>query len=194
MSGKLDIFNMALGFVGTRTLASENERTPEAAQCALYWDRARRGALRDFPWPFSQKKIRLAAVRLPDEQATEWSRAYAMPREALKINRVGDFAAFEIGQDNGQAMIFCDEPEAIAVCTVDTPDITLWDELFITVVAYRLAMFIAVPLLKNNGAKLQELAQLYQAALPIAEGHSASEGRRARTIENDWIAAREGWQ
>ena len=44
-ASKLDIFNMALGFIGTRTIASANENTPEAIQCGLYWDRARRSAL-----------------------------------------------------------------------------------------------------------------------------------------------------
>lgn len=192
--GKLDIFNMALGFIGARMLASENERTPEATQCALYWDRARRSALRDFPWPFCQRRIRLMHVPMPEEQSGDWGHAYGMPVTALKINRINDYAAFAIEQTDNGLRIFCNESEAIAVCSMDTPDITLWDELFITVMAYRLALFIAVPLLKNNSAKIQELSQLYQTALPKAEGHAASEGRRARYTEDNWITARGNWQ
>lgn len=56
MAAKLDIWNMALGFIGTRTVASESERTPEAVQCALFWDSARRTALRDYPWNFAQAR------------------------------------------------------------------------------------------------------------------------------------------
>ena len=193
MPGKLDIYNMALGFIGVRTLSSENERTPEAAQCSLYWDRARRGALREFPWPFSQKKIRLMSVALPTEQAAYWSHAYSMPRDVLKINRINDYAAFEIGQDEEILKIYCDEAEAIAQCTMDATDITIWDELFVIAVAYRLAMFIAVPLLKNNPAKIQELSQIYASLLPTAQGQAASEYRKARNTEDDWLAARGSW-
>ena len=46
-AAKLDIYNMALGFVGARTVASPRENTPEAVQCELYWDRARRAALQE---------------------------------------------------------------------------------------------------------------------------------------------------
>ena len=46
---QISILNRALDFLGTRTVASERENTPEALQCRLYWDSARRQTLRDFP-------------------------------------------------------------------------------------------------------------------------------------------------
>lgn len=193
MGGKLTIFNMALGFIGTRMLASLNERTPEAAQCNLYWDLARKSALRDFPWPFCQKRIRLAPVDMPEAYAGEYGKAYAMPLNVIKVNRVNDHAAFEIGEDKGSLLIFCDEEEAVACCTCDVENAALMDGLFVTALAYRLAMLIAVPLLKNNPYKVRELAQLYQAALPQAGAQAASEGRRARNTEDDWVLAREDW-
>ena len=58
--------------------------------------------------------------------------------------------------------------------------------------ARKLAMLIAVPLLKNNQSKLQELAQLYQDALPRAEGQDASESRDRRKAD-PWLVAREWW-
>ena len=78
-AGKLDIFNMALGFLGTRTIASENERTPEAIQCDLYWDRARRSALRDYPYRFAVRRVVLAEKTLPETYEGEWRHAYALP-------------------------------------------------------------------------------------------------------------------
>ena len=45
---QIAIWNRALGFLGARSIAAEDENTPEALQCRLYWDSARRQALRDY--------------------------------------------------------------------------------------------------------------------------------------------------
>ncbi len=194
MTGKVEICNMALGFIGTRAMASYDERTPEAAQCRLYWDRARRSALRDFPYPFSKKLIRLAPVEMPGELAARWQYAYSVPTSALKVLAVGKCAPFELMQGSTDLAIYCNEPHACALCVVDVVDAGLWDELFIIAMAYRLAMLIAVPLLKNNSAKIQELAALYQQALTKAEGHGANEGRVEMPISQDsWLEARRSW-
>lgn len=191
---RTQIYNMALGFVGTRAIASPNERTPEAMACELYWDRARRSSLRDFPWPFSQRRIRLAETGLPEEMAGVWKHACGLPAEVVKVGRLASGGNFELGQSDGALRLFCDEAGPVAVCTVDVPDPGLWDELFIMAMAYRLAMLIAVPLLKGNPQKLQELASLYQNALPKAEGHGANEGKEARPeMRDSWIEAREMW-
>lgn len=195
---KLTIYNMALGFIGTRTIASPNERTPEAIQCELYWDRARRAALRDYPYGFAQRRFRLAQKPMPDEYANVWRYAYSVPAQALKVMRIEDAqgrrnAPFTIGQaDGSDLLILCDQGEAMAVCTVDVEDARLWDELFVEAMAYRLALYVAVPLLKNNSQKLQELAQLYQGILPSAEGQSASEQRSKPQIDS-WLTARGTW-
>ena len=63
---QISIWNRALGFLGTRTVASERENTPEALQCRLYWDSARRQTLRDFPWNFAQRRSWLARLPLPE--------------------------------------------------------------------------------------------------------------------------------
>lgn len=169
---------MALGFIGTRAVAGPSERTPEARQCELYWDRARRAALRDFPYPFSKRRIRLARLEVSAVDLAEWSYAYAVPVEALKVLSVGDGAKYELMQGQNGTAIYTDVADAVAVCVVDVEDMALWDELFIMAMAYRLAMLIAVPLLKNNPQKIQELAALYQQALPSAQGHAANEARK----------------
>lgn len=84
-SSKIEIFNMALGFIGTRTIASEYERTPEAIQCNLYWDNARRTALRDYPYHFAVRRVALAEKPLPEEYSHEWGHAYAPPDKCLKV-------------------------------------------------------------------------------------------------------------
>ena len=197
-AGKLDIFNMALGFLGTRTIASENERTPEAIQCVLYWDRARRSALRDYPYRFAVRRVVLAEKALPETYEGEWRHAYALPDQCLKVHSVhdgrerGPKKPFRLESDAEGLVLLCDVEQAMATCTFDVEDVSLWDENFVMAMARKLAMLIAVPLLKNNQSKLQELAQLYQDALPRAEGQDASESRDRRKAD-PWLVAREWW-
>ena len=199
-AGKLDIYNMALGFVGTRTIASPNERTPEAIQCELYWDRARRSALRDYPYNFAQRRIQLAGKPLPEVYENEWRFCYGWPDKVLKVHRVhspgqmcgGGDTPFAVQNDGLENIILCDADKAQATCTVDIEDISLWDELFVMAMARKLACLINVPLLKSNPNKVQELEQLYQMAIPRADSQNASEGKGKRGLDG-WLSARGAW-
>lgn len=197
-ASKLDIFNMALGFIGTRTIASANENTPEAIQCGLYWDRARRSALRDYPYRFAVRRVVLAEKSLPAAYAEEWRHAYALPDGCLKVHAVhggrdrGGKTPFRLESDADGPMLLCDVPQAMATGTFDVEEVTRWDELFVMAMARKLAALVAVPLLKNNSGKVQELEQLYQMAVPGSEGHDASEGV-GRSEVDGWITARGAW-
>lgn len=196
-SSKIRIWNMALGYIGTRNVASENEVTPEAQQCALYWDQARRETLRAFPWNFAQRRIALAERALPAEWAGEYEYAYALPSKCLKLHRVLRQDArprplcpvpFRLAHDTS-GLLLTTEAAAYADYTLDVDNVSLWDDAFAGLLARRLACLIAVPLLKNNTQKVQELEQLYRAAIPAAQEACASE-EQARPVEDAWILAR----
>ena len=195
MAAKLDICNMALGFIGTRTVASESERTPEAVQCALFWDSARRTALRDYPWNFAQARARLAEVAMPEAWAGEWRHAYVPPDRCLRLHRVlgaGGRAGFMPVHDAEREIVLTDAADALADYTRDVAEPSRWDDAFRMVMARRLACLICAPLLKNNAGKVQELENLYRAALPDAMQSDASE--RAERAEPDaWLLARGGF-
>ena len=185
---------MALGFIGTRTVASESERTPEAIQCALFWDSARRAALRDYPWNFAQCRARLAETILPEVRAGDWGYAYALPDRCLKIHQLwsgGRRARFLPVYEAERPIILSDGAEAMADYTRDVTETSRWDDAFCGVMARRLACLICVPLLKNNAGKVQELEGLYRAALPEAMQADASE-REQRAEPDAWLLARGG--
>ncbi|MBE6441847.1 MAG: hypothetical protein E7022_05875 [Desulfovibrio desulfuricans] len=198
---KMQVWNMALGFIGTRNVASEDEVTPEAQQCALYWDAARRQALRDYPWNFAQRRVALAERPLPDAWAGEYRFAYALPSKCLKLHRVlrKDAVArplcrvpFRLAHDTkGMTILLTMEDAACADYTIDVEDVSLWDDLFTGLMARRLACLIAIPLFKNNTQKIQELEQLYRAAIPPAYEASASE-EVAKPMDDTWLLSR-GW-
>ncbi len=204
MSTKITIWNMALGFIGTRTIASEEENTLEAVQCKLYWDSARRSALRDFPWNFAQRRALLAEVPLPIGYEQQFSHAYALPQDMLQALKIfsaspgstqRDFVSKEQafilvhdGQTKNQVLL-CHEAQAILSYTANLEDVSLFDDCFILLLARKLAALIAVPLLKNNAGRVGELEELYQAALPSAMQADSNEGHIYQKPDS-WIIAR----
>lgn len=197
-STRLEISSMALGFVGLRTIGSPNERTPEAIQCDLMWDRARRSALRDYPYRFAVRRMRLPEKELPDVYAQEWTHCYGVPDTVLKVVRVHDGqkrglnkTPYAIFHSSEGEIILCDVETAMADCIVDVEDITQWDDSFVYAFARKLACLICVPLCKGE-QKLNGLVQLYQAAIPQAEGADASEAYD-RKLGDAWMQARWRW-
>ena len=197
-SNRLEIYNQALGFIGTRSVGSPNEHTPEAIQCELYWDRARRSTLRDYPYRFAMRRVRLPEKELPEVYAMEWRLAYGIPDTALKVVRVHcgrarlNKAPYSIEQGDEGPFVLTDVDQAMADVVVDVEDITQWDDTFVAAMARRLACMICVPLLKSD-AKLGMLTQMYQASIPAAEGDDASEAYD-RKEPDAWLMAREGWR
>ncbi len=203
MISKLSIWNMALGFVGTRTIASENEKNLEAIQCELYWDSARRGALRDYPWNFAQRRVWLAKVDLPTGYAQQYAYAYAVPEDMLLALRIyphgkdyanhadaksGRFIIVYDGE-NKKPIILSNTASALLAYTADISDTTIFDDLFAHMLARKLAALIAVSLLKNNSTKIQELEQLYRAAIPNAMQANAREGKEQEKVDT-WLLTR----
>lgn len=197
-SNRLEIYNMALGFCGTRTVGSPNEHCPEAIQCELFWDRARRSALRDFPYRFAVRRMRLPEKAIPAVYEAEWLHCYGLPDSVLKVVRVHDGARrglnktpYSIQRGDEGEILLTDVEQAMIDAVVDVEDITQWDDAFATAMARKLACLICVPLCKGD-SKLGALTQAYQAAIPVAEGADASESYD-RKPEDAWLLARGGW-
>ena len=197
-SNRLEIYNQALGFVGTRTIGSPNEPTPEAIQCNLFWDRARRSALRDYPYRFAVRRFRLPEKEVPEEYAQEWAHCYGIPDHVLKVVRVHNGSRRGVSKtpyaiqrgDEGE-LLLTDVEQAMIDAVVDVEDISTWDDAFVAAMARKLACLICVPLCKGEG-KLNGLVQMYQASIPVAEGADASESYD-RKPDDAWLQARGGW-
>ena len=197
-ASRLEICNAALGFCGTRTIGSSNERTPEAVQCDLYWDRARRSALRDYPYRFATRRMLLPEKEMPAVYDAEWEHCYGLPDTVLKVVRVHDGhrrglnkVPYAIQRGDEGEILLTDVEQAMIDAVVDVEDITQWDETFVSAMARKLACLICVPLTKGDG-KLNGLTQLYQASIPVAEGADASESYD-RKPSDAWLQARGGW-
>ena len=192
---QIDVWNRALGFLGARSVASERESTPEALQCSLYWDSARRQVLRDFPWSFAQRRAWLALQALLQGYAPEYRFAYALPENCLKVHEVRHEGlsprpfCLAMSPAGDSSLLVTNASRALVLYTEDVRNSRLFDDLFAHMLARKLAALVSVPLLKGSGQKAAELEQLYAASLPPARGAAASE-RSEKPAEDAWLAVR----
>lgn len=194
----MTVWNMALGWVGTNTVASESENTPAAIQCGIYWDSARRQSLRDYPWNVAQRRVWLAEIPMLEGWEMKYSHAYALPEDCVKASKLYREGRKETrfvlayNPATRSRALLATAPKALLLYTADVGDVALSDDLFAAVLARKLATLVAVPLLKNNASKVQELEQLYRAAIPTAVEADAGEGSEEEKPDS-WISSRAGF-
>ena len=182
MTSKVNICNMALLSLGTRTIASLDERTPEAMYCAQHYDLALEEALRGYPWNFAQGRARPARVDLPVTWEREYPFAYAYPADCLHLHTLISESGepsqdFTVAHYAGRTLILTSVESAIAAFTMRVDDTSRFDPLFIRALAARLACHLALPILKGNTNALKVAEQAYGMALAHAKTADAREGK-----------------
>lgn len=197
---KLQIWNMALGFIkNTNSVQDENEQTPAAKQCRIYYDSARGTVLRDHLWNFARKQDTLA---ITGEAPTGWQFQYAYPSDCIKLNRIYnpvdpqdialDRLPFEVASnpDGAGKVIWANLEEAELIYGINVDDTTKFEPDFDLVLALYLGHFLALAI-ANNSKRAGELRLLYHETLNRAETNNAREGVRNVDILADTIAARQ---
>lgn len=192
---QIAIWNRALGFLGACSIAAEDENTPEALQCRLYWDSARRGRpCATTPGPLPSAGL-AGPVPLPSGFEQEYRFAYALPEACLKAHEVRHEGLlprpFCLARDpaGDATILLTSASRALLLYTEDVRHCHQFDDLFAHMLARKLACLLAAPLLKSNSQKIAELEQLYSASLPQARQSDASE-RRPLPLPDSWLQAR----
>lgn len=162
MQSAIAICNVALSsYLGTKTITSFQEASPEAQQCALHYDRVRRSLLQRWPWLFASTRETLVAMTLNDRRA--WAFRYARPAQIISVSWINepDLArgAMELGvsPDTPREMtsqsIYSDVPDAVIEFTRDETDPTLFPPAFADTLAATLAAAIAMPIRADVSVK-----------------------------------------
>lgn len=194
-ASETSICNMALKWVGTRSIAAMTENSPEGRECIQFYGPAREQTLRDHAWNFAQTRIALAALPVPATY-TEYSYAYAWPSRCLRalkiLNAAGDTEEFEVvlSSNGASRMILTNAETAVLVYTLDVTDPGVFDPLFARALARRLAADICPGLRKGDTRKAQELETYYINEIAKAQTRDAGEGKPENVAESSWIVAR----
>ena len=205
MLSKVQICNMALLALGTRTISSMDERTPEAVYCTQHYDLALEEVLRDHPWNFAQSRKRLAKVAMPEEWAREYSQAFAYPSDCLHLHTLitesgQKSQAFAIAQHGGQTLVLANLSKPVAAYSARITDTSRYDPIFARALAAKLACHLVQSITKSGPNAGQAMEKAYALVLAKAKTADAREGRPYSEPDsewngghdNPWIAARLG--
>ena len=192
-----DICNLALSYLSKGKITSMDDNTEEAAQCKIHYDHARRLLLRQYPWGFAKRTVKLALLA---GKEPGWDFAYAYPAGCLAVRYVfdeeGASAKEEQVQDFDTAMLTGNQKALLtdvelAWCeyTYNVKDVDMFPDEFIEAFAHYLACNMATVL--TGSASIQQTQfQLYQDSIEAAKIYSAQERRKSTVFPESYAQAR----
>jgi hypothetical protein len=188
-SSETEICNLALTRIGHRQITSLSENEKAANLCTLHYPRTRDALLRAHPWNFAIRYAELS--QLTTTPAFEFQYAYQLPVACLKVIRT---RSEQLGYDYPYRVVGREvwaNTETMAIEYVARiEDVSQYDELFVDLLAQRLAAELAFPI-TDNRALTETAWQVYQTKLVEARLMDAQEGTPREIVSLDpWLAAR----
>lgn len=211
----VDICNMALARIGfSETIASLDERSKAAQTCTLFYEAARDYVLRDFPWNFATRAVQLAEVT--DATFPGWQVVYRYPTDCLDARQVVTEAGtrlplsywvstdpqrphlsrwlppripFEVSSDEAGRLILTDLEEAYLVYTARIEDPNLFDSMFVSALAWHLAVELVMPLAVDE-RRAARAERNYTIVLSQAQAMNMNEAQADAPPESPSITAR----
>lgn len=199
---EVSICNMAILHTGSSaTIASLTEGSQEANLCNALYTQVRDFVLRDYPWAFAGRRVALAELAATAGEASGFpygfAYKYSYPSDCLKIHGIGEGATtvppripYRVLSDGVATAIYTDLEDAEITYTMRVTDTTLFDPMFSSALAYRLAAEIAVPLSVNARIVEQCRADYYQ-IVSTAAAHSMNESRVDEDLDSEFITVRQ---
>jgi hypothetical protein len=200
MSTVITICNMALARIGVSSyISSLTEASNEARNCALFYEPMRDFVLRDHPWNFAKKRVRLADAGTPPP---EWGFKYAYPSDCIKVRHIvspgfinprnDQRVQYEVAHENGQRVIYSNQDQAELVYTMRVTDPTIYDPMFTSALAYLLASEIAMPL-SVQPAVADQARKAYSQTVSMASAATQSESFEGPEPVSELITTRDGY-
>lgn len=186
MAAKIEIINMALGYLGANPVSDVDENTQQARQARLFYDTTRDGVLRSFAWTFALKQWNCAAVK-GAPAFKEYAYGCQMPADCLRFLHAADPA---VRCERAGSYIYTDinPVDIIGVRRVDNE--VDFDSVFTEVFALKLAGQLSIVLSDDKGLR-DRLRADYDALVKTAQVKSALE-RPVQDYQYDgsWLKAR----
>ena len=192
-----DICNLALSYLSKGKITSMDDNTEEAAQCKIHYEHVRKLLLRQYPWNFAKRTVKLALL---SSTQPGWDYVYAYPAECLAVryvfdedraeSREEDMEQFDVAMVSGnQKAVLTDVELAWCEYTANIKDVDIFPDEFIEAFAHYLAFNMSMVL--TGSASIQQTQyQLYQASMELAMVFTAQERRRKTVFPEDYAQAR----
>ena len=190
MIGKVEIVNLALARLGESPIQSLTEGTVPANMANVFYDPARRAALRDYNWNFAISTASLS--RLVDGVAG-FRFAFALPADCLRVIRImgeRDFSGSG-GSYTLRSGKLCTDLEEVTIEYIrDVDDPSEFDDKFVEAFSCKLASDLAMPV-RGSAELMANFANMYSALIARAAALSAHEDMAPGLVsENPYVEAR----
>jgi len=155
---QLEICNTALLDIGAHKTDAVGDGSVEGDLCEDYWDIIRREVLSSHTWNFAKKWAELTESAGYTFVDSEWSYAYDLPADLLKMSRMETKATkYVIREDN----LLCNLDECKVEYIFDETTTANYPAHFITALVFRLGIAFYPKLISNKIDRAAELMKYY---------------------------------
>ena len=202
MASKTAVVNIALSRIGvSKQIANvDTEQSLPAQTARTIIDEDILYVLRDFPWPWatSYKSLALVAGTSSVNAVSDWRYAYRYPSDCLFARRIvmpgvgrsdPNPAPFRIGRDASGRLIYTDQEDAELEYTYNVSDISEFDSLATSQLAWKLAAGMGPSLSRIKGI-VELCMQGYEIDKTKAQSRALNESQQEVQIEAEGIRAR----
>lgn len=201
MASIVDICNLALSHLGNKaSVVSINpvDGSVEADYCSRFYQIARDEIIELGDWTFARTRATLAL--LAANPSTTWEYAYALPSDCMVPRRLvtGEVYAHEDDSrdfDVEGTTLLTNKEDAVLIYTRSIEDPTKFTPNFVTAVSYKLAAYLAGPILRGESGSTAAQKLHAIAAQKVLESMAADGNRSWRSDEfvPSMVAARGGY-
>lgn len=202
MASEVEICNIALANIRSKSINSLNEQSLQAQQCKLFYPILRDQLFEYAPWQFAHKVKPLSLLTL---ESFSWGYVYQYPNDCLKVNKLllnyegvrdntfgsSQKVEYEIQIIDDTKVIVSDQPDLHIDYRSKITDPNLFTNEFRMTLAHLLASEIAVPVVgAEMGRQLRsDSFQIYNRYLNAAIASNSNE-RHTTVPESEFITVR----
>lgn len=152
-ASQTELYNLALSASGTRAkVSSPTENSKEADICNLWYPIVRKTVLMAAPWASAKGTNNLALIATRDFDEVwdtgmpqpPWIYSHAAPSDFIYPRYIDGFGSFELGDEDGQAVIYSNQETPVLIYTKDQLVPPAWDVSLYMAIANMLAAQIAM--------------------------------------------------
>jgi len=208
VTSETQICNLALTRIGHGQISNLTESSKAGSLCALHYPICRDSVLRAHPWNFAIRRATLGLSAISPNH--EFTYQHALPEDpyCLKVIRTdweaNGFAGSAVYGFPGQMgyanavqpyriegrFLLCDEETVKIEYIARVEDVAQFDDLFVDVLAQRLAAEISVAF-TDTQTMTNAMWQIYQNKLSEARTTDAQEGTPREVVDlSPWVVAR----
>lgn len=194
MADEVGMCNRALALVkvNKRITALTQTNSKEAEVCALQYTEARDYLLERHDWNFAARRVRLAQDSTTP--ATEWSYAYSLPGDFIKLTKVADNTNMsgKVRYRLEGGLILTDAPQLYLKYVRRENDPNLMPPTFRVALEHLLASRLSVALTNNRTQSAELRDEFEKEHLLIAMSADALQDDEDDFPESEWVSARSG--